>query len=74
MFYEQSHSASRNSHRIVISQEELASRARQHAGVNISLSTVRRIWQNNQAGSPRPRPCSPLPMLGVTIGDLYAER
>ena len=57
-----------------ITQEELASRARQHAGVNISLSTVRRIWQNNQAGSPRAETLLAIAdVLGVTIKDLYAE-
>ena len=57
-----------------ITQEELASQARQHAGVDISLSTVRRLWQNNKAGSPRADTLIAIAdVLGVTVKDLYAE-
>lgn len=57
-----------------VTQEELAVRARQQAGVDISLSTVRRIWQNNKAGSPRADTLIAIAdVLGVTIKELYVE-
>ena len=57
-----------------ITQEELAARVRQHAGVDISLSTIRRIWQNNKAGNPRADTLIAIAdVLGVSIKELYAE-
>lgn len=57
-----------------LTQEELTARARQHAGVDISLSTVRRIWQNKKAGSPRGDTLIAIAdVLGVSVKDLYAD-
>ena len=57
-----------------LTQEELVNRARQHSQVDISLSTVRRIWQNNKAGSPRGETLIAIAdALGVSVKDLYED-